>query len=107
MPRPTRAHRLAWIYTHGPIADGLHVLHKCDVRLCVRPGHLFLGTEADNMADRDAKGRNYQKSKTHCPQGHEYTPENTYYAASRPGWRRCRICKAAQEKRIYDAKRAS
>jgi hypothetical protein len=35
----------------------MHVLHSCDVRHCVRPDHLFLGTNADNMADRDTKGR--------------------------------------------------
>lgn len=41
----------------GPIVDDLHVLHRCDVPLCVHPAHLFLGTEADNHADKAAKGR--------------------------------------------------
>jgi hypothetical protein len=51
------AHRVAWEEVNGPIPPGLCVLHKCDNPPCVRPDHLFLGTQADNIADRDAKGR--------------------------------------------------
>ena len=52
-----QAHRLVWILTQGKIPDGLFVLHKCDVGMCVNPEHLFLGTQTDNIADMDAKGR--------------------------------------------------
>lgn len=54
---PLAAHRLSWVIHFGPIPDELHVLHDCDVRLCVKPDHLFLGTQQDNNADRQRKGR--------------------------------------------------
>jgi len=55
--RKIRAHRVAWESVHGPVPNGLCVLHRCDVRSCVRPDHLFLGTRADNAADCLTKAR--------------------------------------------------
>jgi hypothetical protein len=55
--RALGAHRVAWELAYGPIPKGLHVLHHCDNPSCVRLDHLFLGTDADNMTDRDRKGR--------------------------------------------------
>lgn len=50
-------HRLAWTLNKGHIPHGLKVLHRCDVPGCIAIDHLFLGTQADNMADMWAKGR--------------------------------------------------
>lgn len=51
------AHRLSWVLLKGPIPAGVKVLHRCDVRACVNPEHLFLGSQADNVYDMVAKKR--------------------------------------------------
>ena len=51
------AHRAAYECFVGPIPDGIHVCHRCDVRYCVNPAHLFLGTNLDNIHDSMKKGR--------------------------------------------------
>jgi hypothetical protein len=52
-----RANRVAWELVHGAIPPGAQVLHRCDNPKCVRPDHLFLGSNLDNVYDMISKGR--------------------------------------------------
>jgi hypothetical protein len=55
--REVLAHRLAWAIVNGEIPGGLNALHSCDNSRCCNPGHIFLGTQLDNILDMHAKGR--------------------------------------------------
>lgn len=101
-PRPRRASRVSWEFYVGPIPVGLNVLHRCDNRVCVNPGHLFLGTIRDNVLDMVSKGRhaNQNTRKTECRRGHAFTAENTRVCKN--GSRICRTCERVRWKREYD-----
>lgn len=65
--KDTYSHRFSWILHHGPIPEGMCVLHRCDNPPCINPDHLFLGTFADNTHDMHKKGRaNTSKGSQHC-----------------------------------------
>jgi hypothetical protein len=85
------AHRWSYTYFFGEIPEGLEIDHLCKVKLCVNPYHLEAVTRAVNNLRKGKPG----PRKTHCPQGHEYTEENTYVYTAPSGYvnRRCRICK--------------
>jgi len=99
-----QAHR--WIYevVKGEIPEGYQIDHVCHTkaveagtcggsecrhRLCCNPDHLEAVTAAENTFRQDHANRR----KTHCPAGHEYTPENT---SIRSGARHCKACEAAR-----------
>ena len=65
------AHRYSWMLENGPIPDGLFVLHRCDNPPCVRPDHLFIGTQLDNMLDKMSKGRGYEGDRHYLRQNPE------------------------------------
>jgi hypothetical protein len=88
------AHRIAYQLERGQIPVGLHIDHLCRVRHCVNPDHMELVTRGENVR----RGNNHNRDKTHCPQGHEYTEENTYRRPGDPTQRYCRSCMAVRSK---------
>lgn len=95
------AHRFAYELANGAVADGLDLDHLCRVRACVNPTHLEPVTRRENLLRGETiVARN--SAKTHCPHGHEYTPENTYV---RDGSRNCRQCRRQRERAYYAARR--
>jgi hypothetical protein len=106
------AHRVIWELVRGPIDSGLFLDHLCRTPPCVNPRHLEPVLPRENIL----RGKSYAlkhlrkkqdfRRRTHCKQGHELTPENTYIydaGAVRP-YHYCRICKAEFTKISQDKK---
>lgn len=97
------AHRVAYEIYVGPIASGLQVDHLCRVRRCVNPDHLEPVSAQENVR-RGLGPAGINAAKTHCPQGHEYTEENTYRNPS-TNRRMCRVCIRDHEIKRYARQR--
>lgn len=83
--------RVMWLALRGPIEGRLDVCHTCDVRNCINPDHLWLGTRKQNLLDMADKKRGNKASVTHCPRGHEYAGDNLrkHKGSRRRG---CKLC---------------
>ena len=92
-------HRAMYEVSHGPIPDGLFVLHACDNPPCCNPDHLRVGTAKDNSRDAVDRKRLWVVNVTHCKHGHEYTPENTM--VGNDGKRKCRECARIRSRQQY------
>lgn len=86
----------------GPKPEGMQVCHNDGNHLNNVVENLRWGTQSENMLDRARHGTDHNRNKTHCPQGHEYSPENTYVNSK--GWRKCRACTRAWSKNANRSK---
>jgi hypothetical protein len=93
-----RVHRVSYTLLVGQIPEGLVLDHLCRVKNCINPHHLEPVTDRENL-------RRGFALITACPQGHDYTPDNTYIKPG-AGSRECRRCRADQRLR-YKAKQAA
>ena len=87
------ASRVAYALATEEEPGKFHVCHTCDNPICCNPAHLWLGTDADNVADMFAKGREKKNTITRCAHGHEFIPGSSWIIKHpRGNYRRCKKC---------------
>lgn len=92
--RMRRVHVWAWEQEHGLVPEGKELHHRCGHRACYEVAHLVALTPAEHKAAHFA-------GRTHCNEGHEYTPENTIVITNGNGKRQCRTCYNARRRERY------
>ena len=100
-----RAHRVSWTLLKGEIPEGMLVLHKCDIPQCVNPDHLEVVSFRENVL-RGTQPTAINAMKTHCSNGHEFTPENTKFYRNRHTHRICIKCSIEKSIRLKEQRRA-
>lgn len=93
--RQRYVHQIVLETFHGPCPEGMEVLHGNGIRTDNRLSNLRYGTRSENNTDSIQHGTHPHSSKTHCPTGHPYNTENTYWS-SRSDGRRFRVCRTCQ-----------
>ncbi|MFJ2000282.1 HNH endonuclease signature motif containing protein [Streptomyces chartreusis] len=101
--RSLYSHRVSYEIHKGQIPAGLHIDHLCQNKSCCNPDHLEAVTSRENTMRSPIAPAALNAVKTHCPHGHEYTPENTVVIKGGRG-RSCRTCRRWHERRT-EAKR--
>ena len=104
-------HRVAYELAKGRIPDGMVIDHLCRNRRCINVSHLEVVTQRENVMRSPIAMGALNAAKTHCAQGHEYTPENTYIFRSGPPrtttMRVCRTCRRRRNRNYAARKRAA
>ena len=104
--RTATVHTLVLEAFVGPRPVGMWGLHRDDNRDNNNLRNLYWGTPSQNVRDKIRNGNHHESNKTHCPQGHEYTPENT---GRRPGTRAneraCITCRRARDRERYHSRK--
>lgn len=107
------AHRIAFAISENKDPGNMLVCHHCDNPTCVKPGHLFLGTQKDNMQDCKRKGRLVvpspslnRRERTRCPSGHQYTM-GSFYRRKEDGVKVCKVCRNSWYRKRHEKTRTN
>lgn len=100
--RPERAHRIAWMLSHGEMPQEW-VLHRCDNRRCVRVSHLYVGSHSDNTRDMVERNGARMAGMDECERGHPLVGDNRKPIVGKnreKGWIQCRECSNESHRRM-------